>query len=212
MAIIDSDSAILYTGGAKVYKGTEYANLSGTGNSIIPSVPVGISINRSPFVRMAAHQPILVSPTYTYSFEKDTTLLFGNFVVPDYYVTNVEYSSADISLDKNVESATVVQTSDVKEITRGEITALVYVKNSGNKDTDMTINIYGTSLGLIHSSQLINIPSHSEGMNAIANYDTSGITIPAGEVISFTATVDENDITITGSDTPSQIRLVRKNL
>jgi len=211
MSIVDSDSAILYTGGGKVYKGIEYANLSGTGNSIIPSESVGISINRCPFVVIPAFQPLLVASTYTYSFAEDTTLLFGNFVVPDFYITTVEYSAVDVPLVKNVESVSLVSITDRegKEVTSGTVATLAYVYSDENGDKAGIIRLYGNTLGLIQTSNVT--IQGKEYSNLLSEY-TISTPIPAGEILSFTLEADSDKIDIMGTQTPSQIRLVRRNL
>ncbi len=211
MPTIDSSSAILYTGGGKVQAGVEYANLSGTGNSIVPSEAIGISINRCPFVTIPAFQAVLVASTYTYSFEKDTTLLYGNFVVPDFYITHVDYNTADIALDTNTETATICTVVDSHEVTNGEIAALVYVSSTSNQDESLVIRIYDDGT-LIHTSQNIDVPSNVVGMNAVTSYEFSGISIAANSLITFTVEATDNDIAIIGSNTPSQLKMVRKNL
>lgn len=218
MAIIDSDSAILLVGAVEVYRGVEYANISGTGNTLIPSEDIGVSINHSVMIQIPKGQPLLIAATFVYMFDKDSSLAIANFVVPDFYVTNVEYNANTIGLDADVESVSVVQVSDPKEITKGEISCLAYILNdNGNKTVDIIIRIYGNTLGLIHTTNPVTVLQGSLGTNVLANYEVGGTSIPAGENVYFTVEASEGDtaidkVAILGSDTPSQIRMVRKNL
>lgn len=213
MAVIDSDSAILYTGSVKAVRGQEYANISGSGNSLIPSEDIGISINRGPLVMIKAYQPFLVSATFTYSFDRDSTFLTGNFVVPDYYVVNVAYSADDVILVADVESASIVSTFDPKSITKGELSALAYVDSTSNQPESVIIRLYGTSAGLLHTTTPISITANSRGVNCLAHTEINDPTVLlADEVVYFTVEGSSSSLAVRASDTASQIRLTRKNL
>ena len=213
MAISDSDSAVLFTGSVQVKKGIEYASISGTGNTLIPTENIKLSINRSAFAEVPAYQPMLVSPTFLYTFEKDSVLLVGNYVVPEFYVTSVNYSGANVSLSANTESGQVVSVSDIggKEVTAGEVSSLAYIENARNQDATCIVRYYTTTGGLIYTSSLINLPENTS-TNVVTTFDISGTTIVAGDSVWFTVEADAADNTILGGDTLSQIRLVRKNL
>jgi len=212
MAVIDSNSAIFYTGSLKVKRGIEYANLSGTGNAIIPSKAVGLSVNRGAFVETPAYQPLLVSPSATYAFEDDVSLFLGNFTVPDYNVVNIDYNTGDIGLTANTESAAICTTVDPKEISNGDVAAFCLISSTSNQDESVVIRIYATTGGLLFTSQSINIPSNADGVNALASYIISATPLAAGDSVYFTVEGTDNNLTILGSNQPSQIRLERKNL
>ena len=171
-----------------------------------------MSINHSPIVTLLKSQPLLISPTFVYLFDKDSSLAVGNFVVPDYYVSTIKYNVNDIPLVKDTETVDIVTVSDPKEITSGEISGLVFVASTSNQDHTVVVRFYGNSLGLIFESSPTIIPSNSTGVNSLGYIDTNGITIPAGEIISMRVEGTSNDLTIKSTSTPSQLKLTRKNL
>ena len=219
MAATTNDSSVLFTGSVSASAGIEYVNLSGTGNSLVPTEDIMVSINRGPYAKVPAYQPFLVASTFTYNFQKDTVFLMGNYIIPDLYVTNESSSPADVGLNKNTETAAIVTTSDPKEITKGDLGMLAYLYNdNGNKDVDVVLRVYGSVQGLMHEAAPLNIPKNTLGINIVANIEiTSANPIGADEDVWFTLEADEGDgnvtkVAVKGSNTPSQIRLVRKNL
>ena len=205
--------ATLFTRAVEVNAGQEYVNIAGEGNAISPTENIRVSINRSPFAMIPAYQKVFISSTFTYVFEKNSTLLISNEIEPDFYVTLTEYSALDVTLIKDTASADIVTlTNGDKEVTKGELTAFVNIDNDTNKNVDVVITINGSTLGEIEISSPIEIKKHTFGVNAITTHVIEGTTIPADEVITFTVTADNDDLVIKGSDNPSILQLVRKNL
>ena len=155
---------------------------------------------------------MLVSPTFVYVFDRDSSLAIGNFTHPEYDVVTVDYNANDIPLTANTETADIVTVSDPREITKGEISGLVYIVSTNNKDESVILRFYGNTMGLMYETPPIHIPAESAGENALANYESTGTTIPAGEIISLRVESTDNDLAIRGTITASQLRLVRRNL
>lgn len=205
--------ATLYITSAEVKSGQEYSGLTGTANAFKLTEEVRISINRSPFALYPMDEKIFVSAQFSYSFEKDTVLLFSNEIEPDFYIRSTETNSNDIILTANTESSAVVTVTDVdgREITSGELAGLVHVENTANQDRDVTLRLYGSTLALI-TEATYEIPSNNTGTNMVIDYVVpNNAPIPAGEAVYLTCEADGGDCTILGSHSASRITLVRKN-
>jgi len=206
--------ATLYVGSRKVLKGVEYANLTGAANAMQTTEKTNISINHSPFAEFPAYTKIFIAEQFHYLFEIDTVILLSNEIEPDLYKTTTNYSTADVPLSANIESTAVVSVVDSagKEITEGDIYAFAYVDSTSNQPESVIIRIHGDTVGLLHTSTPITINANSWGTNCSALTELNGITLPAGESVSYTVEATNSALTVRGSDTASQISLQRKNL
>ncbi len=203
--------ATLITNCLQVQKGTEYTNFTGQGNAILLSEDTRISINRSPFGLLKAGYHMFVHSSYTYSFEASTALFITNEIVPDFYVVNEAFNTADISLSGNTESASIVGVSDPKAITSGELACSCVVENTTNQEQTVLLRMYATTgTTLLHTSDPFTLLKNTH-TDIVEQFIIDGVTIAAGDTVYFTLESSGN-ATVKGTIDPSHIRLTRKNL
>jgi len=203
--------ATLITGCTKMLRGIEYTNFTGAGNAILLTEDTRISVNRSPVGLLQGGYHMFINSNDSYAVEKDTTVFVTNEIVPDFYVVSEAYSTADVGLVGNAESASIVGVADPKEITKGEIACSCSIENDTNQDQTVVIRMYATTGNtLLHTSTPFTLIK-SQTTVIVENYIMDGVTIVAGDVVYFT--LESTGVsTVKGTIDPSHIRLTRKNL
>ncbi len=124
------------------YKGNEFS-----GNAIIFTEDVGVSINGTEGVKAVARDVIYVSDNYYYNFSKETLIAQAIMQVPNLGVSQSETSLVDVALTKDTESVSIVTmtlATAMGEIPagRGTMEVSFTVENTSNKDTDMIVRVY----------------------------------------------------------------------
>lgn len=205
--------AILFTNSASVKKGIDYLGVAQYGNAFQLTDETRVSINHTPFAKFPKYQSIFISPDFVYTFEEDTIVLLANEIQPDFGVITSVYSSLDVPLVADTESEAIISLTDRagREVTKGTLAATCHVINQGNQNREITIRLYGDTVGLIGVAGVTQVLSNAD-RNIAHSADLSGHNLPADEIVSFTVEATGADCTVVGSVEPSHLRLERRNL
>lgn len=203
----------LVTGAKRLKAGVEYSSVGFKGNAIIMTEDVRISVNHSPMAMFFKGETVFAPLDYVFMFEHDTVIKASQEITPDFDVITNAQSSADVALT-TLEILDIVTVSDPKEITSGSVAALCYVQSLSNQAQTVTLRIYGSVQGLIHTSIPVTIPANSLGTNVYTHVDViTPLVLAAGEIMSFSAQGSiATGLTIIASTKPSQMELTRSNL
>lgn len=203
--------SVLFVGSFKINKGQEYTGIIPEGNAFrITEKGVLLSINHTPMAQYPVDFDIINYPTYTYSFNKDATILLTRTVNPDLTIIYEHDCPQTVALVANTESASICSVENLEEILAngGIFSADARVINSANQSRNVIIRLYaGASLIYTAPSQVI---SDNTTQNFVAYF---GIIDPilANTINSFTVEVDGSDCIVDGTR-PSIIRIEKTKL
>ena len=198
--------ATLVVGSGQLKKGIEYNGLVPYGNAFRTTEQVRVSINRTPFAVLPAHEDIYALGSFTYSFEEDTVLLFTRLVQSDLTIVWNSRCPQSVDLVKNTESAIICEVEIYEKTKTGTIECVSEIENDSDSNADYTIRISsgGTVLG---TSALIRVDKKTTA-NVYFKYEIAA-ELQANSKVSFTLEVNQANNRVNGGANPSQIQVKR---
>ena len=196
--------ALLMTGSNSLKAGVEYSGVVYLANTFKIHNRVKISVNRSPFVVTDPTEKLLLDPSFTYSFEKDTVSTLYRSVNVDGEIVQDHRCITDFALVKNTESAPICNMTLEEDIGsgKGEYAGVAYITNEHNKKVNVTIKFYydGTS---IHQ-HVVEVFKNTTKAVAVSGKVSTAWT--KGKDVHITVEVDQPDQHIYGAINPSVIK------
>jgi len=196
-------SNVLIVSAFDVKKGIEYNGFVPNGNAFRPTENGRISINRSPFALLPQHIDILTSSSFTYTFEKDTSILLTLVVDGELNpIWNNKCSTVTL-LPKDVQTD-ICSITTVDSLNIYKIECVALVRHIKKKNIIMRVFVDSVEVGTV-TRKWINSDSESIGLSVDI---TSNIAI--GKVIKFTLEAKDKDATVEGNISPSRIQITKK--
>ena len=195
----------LRVGSMKVIKGIEYSGIFLKGNSIRVGTGAKISINRSPFDTTYKDEVFLVNASYTYSFDKDTTISMYRVVNSDLDIVLGNSCPGTVDLVANTESATICSYTLANDIKKdgSDISAVAYVDNtsSSNRNVTISLKVNGTEV----ATNTVTV--HKKTTKGVSVSFPLVNDLSAGDIISFTLKASGNKCEVIGAIEPSVIKI-----
>ena len=196
------------TGSYPMKSGIEHNGIFYRANTAKFHSKVRVSVNRSPFVITDPTELILLSPSYTYSVEKDTVITLYHTVNVNGEIVQDKQCIGDHALVKNVESGTVCSMVLDDDITanKGNFAGVLYVTNEFTQTANCEIKFYydGTEV----DTHTVEVAKRTTKAVSVSGKIATSWT--KGKEVKISVTVNKADQHIYGAVNPSVIRVEKQ--
>ena len=192
---------VLIVGSADIKKGVEYSGIVPRGNAFMMTEKVRISVNRAPFAYLPVFTDIYTLTDFTYSSEKDTSILFTRIVEDNFTILYTNSCPSNVILLADTESNSICEVTVGDDTLTVNITIGAYIDHGNNQDITMRIYAGATLLDTVTKSYRRNKKDNFVHTFAIASQ------IDADTVVSFTLEADGSDAEVFGLEQSSIIQI-----